>query len=126
MICGRRQAHVPRCALNPTSHFLQAEREDGRDAGGAEPMDGMAPSAAAAAAAAAAGQAGDGADAAAELATDQWVQCDRCRTWRIVPDSEWPKVEADPRDVRPPQYPIPPHLHGSSTLQAALHPAHRI
>ena len=32
----------------------------------------------------------------------QWVQCDRCRTWRIVPDEHWPAVEADPRDVRAP------------------------
>ena len=31
--------------------------------------------------------------------TDQWVQCDRCRTWRIVPDEHWPAVEADDRDV---------------------------
>lgn len=43
-----------------------------------------------------------GAAAAAEPVvegTDQWVQCDRCRTWRIVPDQHWPAVEADPRDV---------------------------
>ena len=67
----------------------------------------MAPSAAAPAA----GQVGEGAGAAAaaEPATDQWVQCDRCRTWRIVPDSEWPKVEADPRDVRP-ALPCDPNL----------------
>ncbi len=46
-----------------------------------------------------------GAAAAAEPlveGTDQWVQCDRCRTWRIVPDQHWPSVEADPRDVRTP------------------------
>ena len=30
--------------------------------------------------------------------TDHWVQCDRCRTWRIVPDASWPAVEADTRD----------------------------
>lgn len=30
--------------------------------------------------------------------TDHWVQCDRCRTWRIVPDASWPAVEADPRE----------------------------
>ena len=30
--------------------------------------------------------------------TDQWVQCDRCKTWRIVPDTDWAAVEADPRD----------------------------
>jgi CW-type Zinc Finger len=30
--------------------------------------------------------------------TDQWVQCERCRTWRIVPDADWPAVEEDPRD----------------------------
>ncbi|KAK9808663.1 hypothetical protein WJX72_001520 [[Myrmecia] bisecta] len=30
--------------------------------------------------------------------TDQWVQCDRCRTWRIVPDKDWPGVQDDPRD----------------------------
>ena len=86
---------------NPSMYpimWVQAEGEDGEDAGGAEPMDGVAPSAAAPAG----GQAGEGVGAAAaEPATDQWVQCDRCRTWRIVPDSEWPKVEADPRDVRP-------------------------
>ena len=38
------------------------------------------------------------AEPAADL-TDQWVQCDRCRTWRIVPDQHWPAVEADPREV---------------------------
>ena len=27
--------------------------------------------------------------AAAVVGTDQWVQCDRCRTWRIVPDAAW-------------------------------------
>ncbi len=27
--------------------------------------------------------------AAAVEGTDQWVQCDRCRTWRIVPDAAW-------------------------------------
>lgn len=27
-------------------------------------------------------------------ATDQWVQCDRCDTWRVVPDSAWPALEA--------------------------------
>jgi hypothetical protein len=31
-------------------------------------------------------------------ATDQWVQCDRCRTWRVVPPEDWPAVEADERD----------------------------
>ena len=36
----------------------------------------------------------------------QWVQCDRCRTWRIVPDAHWPAVEADTRDVRA----LPPFL----------------
>ncbi|KAL3138449.1 hypothetical protein ABBQ32_006240 [Trebouxia sp. C0010 RCD-2024] len=30
--------------------------------------------------------------------TDHWVQCDRCRTWRIVPDASWPSVEADTRE----------------------------
>ena len=30
--------------------------------------------------------------------TDHWVQCDRCRTWRIVPDAFWPSVEADTRE----------------------------
>ena len=30
--------------------------------------------------------------------TDHWVQCDRCRTWRIVPDASWPAVEADTRE----------------------------
>lgn len=61
----------------------QQEMADAEDAGTA-----------AGAAAAAAAEA-----AAAEPATDQWVQCDRCRTWRIVPDQHWPAVEADPRDV---------------------------
>jgi len=40
------------------------------------------------AAAATAAQTGDPA-AAAVVGTDQWVQCDRCRTWRIVPDAAW-------------------------------------
>ena len=31
--------------------------------------------------------------------TDHWVQCDRCRTWRIVPDASWPSVEADTRET---------------------------
>ena len=31
--------------------------------------------------------------------TDQWVQCDRCRTWRVVPAQHWPSVEADTREV---------------------------
>ena len=39
-------------------------------------------------AAAAAAPAALGVAAAAE-GTDQWVQCDRCRTWRIVPDAAW-------------------------------------
>ena len=59
---------------------------------------GAATGAAAAAAAAA--------EATAEPVTDQWVQCDRCRTWRIVPDQHWPSVEADPRDVSSPLLPI--------------------
>ncbi len=37
--------------------------------------------------------------AAAEPETDQWVQCDRCRTWRVVPAQHWPSVEADTREV---------------------------
>lgn len=65
---------------------------------------------AAAAAAAAAEGGGGGASAAADAAeaaaaaeaTDQWVQCDRCRTWRIVPDQHWPSVEADTREVSRP------------------------
>lgn len=28
--------------------------------------------------------------------TDQWVQCDRCRSWRIVPDEGWPSVQVIP------------------------------
>lgn len=30
--------------------------------------------------------------------TDQWVQCDRCRTWRVVPPENWPAVEEDDRE----------------------------
>src|SRR5690348_9602491 len=37
--------------------------------------------------------------AAATAGTDQWVQCDRCGTWRIVPDAAWAAVQADERDV---------------------------
>ena len=37
--------------------------------------------------------------AAAEPETDQWVQCDRCRTWRVVPAQHWPSVEADTSEV---------------------------
>ncbi|KAK9843758.1 hypothetical protein WJX81_005092 [Elliptochloris bilobata] len=76
-------------ALNADAAGLDEDNQDGD----AQPIEDVA------AAGAGAGQASDGAEAAAEPATDQWVQCDRCRTWRIVPDSEWPKVEADPRDV---------------------------
>lgn len=36
-----------------------------------------------------AGAAGD----PAAQGTDQWVQCDRCKTWRIVPDSDWGAVQ---------------------------------
>ena len=43
------------------------------------------------------GLADDGAgDSAA--ATDQWVSCDRCRTWRVVPNEEWPSVKEDSRE----------------------------
>jgi len=44
---------------------------------------------------------GDTAPAAAEpaAATDHWVQCDRCQTWRIVPDAHWAAVEADEREA---------------------------
>ena len=41
--------------------------------------------------------AGDAAEASGE-GTDHWVQCDRCKIWRIVPESGWAAVEADPRD----------------------------
>ena len=37
--------------------------------------------------------------AAPEPETDQWVQCDRCRTWRVVPAQHWPSVEADTSEV---------------------------
>lgn len=30
--------------------------------------------------------------------TDQWVQCETCKTWRIVPEAAWAAVEADTRD----------------------------
>ena len=30
--------------------------------------------------------------------TDQWVQCDRCKAWRIVPDADWAAVQADDRE----------------------------
>ncbi len=80
-----------------------AERDGGE--GAAEAAEGGG--------AAAAAPAADVAVEAAEPATDQWVQCDRCRTWRIVPDAAWPSVEADPRDVRAPapalSSPLPPH-----------------
>ena len=40
-----------------------------------------------------------GAAAPAGGGTDQWVQCDRCRSWRIVPESAWcacdPNLEPD-------------------------------
>ena len=38
--------------------------------------------------------------AAADPETEQWVQCDRCRTWRVVPGQHWPSLEADSREVR--------------------------
>ncbi len=76
-----------------------AERDGGE--GAAEVAEGGG------AAAAAAAPVADAAAEAAEPATDQWVQCDRCRTWRIVPDAAWPSVEADPRDVRAPALPYP-------------------
>ncbi|KAK9789057.1 hypothetical protein WJX73_007793 [Symbiochloris irregularis] len=41
-------------------------------------------------------QAGAGGEAA--QGTDQWVQCDRCKTWRIVPDSDWGAVQEDERE----------------------------
>ena len=37
--------------------------------------------------------------AAPEPETDQWVQCDRCRTWRVVPAQHWPSLEADTSEV---------------------------
>lgn len=40
----------------------------------------------------------DGAPQAAGAPTDQWVQCDRCKTWRVVPPEQWPAVEADDRE----------------------------
>lgn len=27
--------------------------------------------------------------------TDQWVQCERCKRWRVVPDEHWQEVSAD-------------------------------
>lgn len=32
-----------------------------------------------------------------EEESDQWVHCDRCKTWRIVPDDHWPGVQNDKR-----------------------------
>lgn len=37
--------------------------------------------------------------AAPEPERDRWVQCDRCRTWRVVPAQHWPSVEADTSEV---------------------------
>lgn len=34
----------------------------------------------------------------ASAATDQWVQCDCCRTWRVVPPEYWPAVQEDERE----------------------------
>ena len=28
-------------------------------------------------------------------ATDQWVQCERCKLWRVVPDEYWQEVSTD-------------------------------
>lgn len=30
--------------------------------------------------------------------TDHWVQCSACETWRVVPDEDWPAVEADAQE----------------------------
>lgn len=30
--------------------------------------------------------------------SDQWVQCERCQTWRLVPNEWWAAVQADDRD----------------------------
>ena len=45
------------------------------------------------------GAAAAAAAAAADPETEQWVQCDRCRTWRVVPGQHWPSLEADSREV---------------------------
>ena len=29
--------------------------------------------------------------------TEQWVECDRCKLWRVVPDAHWQDVQADKR-----------------------------
>ena len=73
------------------------------------------------AAAGAAAAAAAAAEATAEPATDQWVQCDRCRTWRIVPDQHWPSVEADPRDVSSPL--LSPFLLRTLCIGGTLRPA---
>lgn len=36
--------------------------------------------------------------AADEAPQDQWVQCERCKTWRMVPPERWADVEADERE----------------------------
>lgn len=30
--------------------------------------------------------------------SDQWVQCERCQMWRLVPNEWWAEVQADDRD----------------------------
>ncbi|BDA43940.1 probable MPN domain-containing protein [Coccomyxa sp. Obi] len=87
----RHASKQPPVTPRAASRRPAASSEEGADEEMPDAEDtGTAAGAAAAAAAA---------EAAVEPATDQWVQCDRCRTWRIVPDQHWPAVEADPRDV---------------------------
>jgi hypothetical protein len=30
--------------------------------------------------------------------SDQWVQCERCQTWRLVPNEHWQAVQEDERE----------------------------
>eukprot|EP00884_Botryococcus_braunii_P018763 jgi/Botrbrau1/5570/Bobra.97_2s0001.1 len=77
------------------TYYSLTNPEEGEELGFLPAQEAEDPEAAAGAGTAEAAAAG-GTEA---VDTDHWVQCDRCRSWRIVPDQSWPSVEADTRDV---------------------------
>jgi hypothetical protein len=105
---GKAAGSAPRTAKGPGSAAKAAPRSTGARGGGKRKS--------AAAAAAARADSSEDEEAEAPLTidgqvvvelgpeeaglepSDQWVQCERCKTWRLVPNEWWPAVRDDASD----------------------------